>query len=183
MPLPRPHRRKLLHTRHVELRGYEREDGLIDIEARLTDEKTYAFGNEDRGGINPGDYVHDMSVRLTITPDQEIVEALASMDATPYAICPGVAPNMARLVGLRLGKGFLKSAMMRLPGPEGCTHLRELLQPLATAAFQTTVGLKTGFDNKTAIEEPALTHSLLNSCHAYDEQGPVIARRRAPAAE
>jgi len=145
----------------------------------MTDEKTFSFGNQDRSGVNAGEYLHDMSVRLTINRAQEIIEAHASMDATPYAICPAIAPHFSRLVGLHLGRGFLKSAMMRLSGVEGCTHLRELLQPLATTAFQTLVGLNFG----DATLEPALTVSLLNSCHAYDEHGPVIARRRARQGE
>ena len=36
-PVPRTH----VHTRDVQYRGYRREDGLWDIEAELTDTKTY----------------------------------------------------------------------------------------------------------------------------------------------
>ena len=42
MPLPNPVPRKLMHTRAIECNGYEREDGLWDIEAHLTDTKTVA---------------------------------------------------------------------------------------------------------------------------------------------
>src|SRR5512143_596133 len=68
MPLSRPPRsRKLLHTRTVQCYGYQREDGLWDIEGHMTDVKTYSFTNKDRGGeIRAGEPLHAMSIRLTL---------------------------------------------------------------------------------------------------------------------
>ncbi len=51
MPLSDPAPRQLLHLRDIELRGFQRDDGLFDIEARLTDTKSYAFANIDRGEV------------------------------------------------------------------------------------------------------------------------------------
>ena len=51
MPLSTPVERELLHLRDIELRGWQRSDGLYDIEAHLLDTKTYAFSNESRGEI------------------------------------------------------------------------------------------------------------------------------------
>ena len=42
MPLPAPAPRKHLHTRTIKCEGYEREDGLYDIEAQIVDQKAYA---------------------------------------------------------------------------------------------------------------------------------------------
>lgn len=41
MPLSPPEPREHIHSRDIILRGYRREDGLWDIEAHLTDTKTY----------------------------------------------------------------------------------------------------------------------------------------------
>ena len=49
MPLPRPVPRKLSHNRVIDCRGYERDDGLWDIEGHLTDVKTETWFN--RTGI------------------------------------------------------------------------------------------------------------------------------------
>ena len=54
MPLPRPARRELIHQRDIRCRGYQREDGLWDIEGELIDTKTYSFANRDREGIVAG---------------------------------------------------------------------------------------------------------------------------------
>ena len=49
MPLSAPADRQLLHLRDIALRGYERADGLFDIEAQLTDTKDYGYDNPGRG--------------------------------------------------------------------------------------------------------------------------------------
>jgi hypothetical protein len=41
MPLSSPQEREPLHSRDIVLRGYRRADGLYDIEAQLTDTKSY----------------------------------------------------------------------------------------------------------------------------------------------
>lgn len=173
--------RRLIHTRDVQLRGYLREDGQIEIEARMTDLKTYSMNTVDRGSIPAGEPLHDMWIRMTLTPDElEITACEAAMDFTPYDICSQTAPKMERLVGLKIGKGFLKAASMRVGGVEGCTHLRELLQPVATTAYQTQHSLLNhAQDGKTRKERRSLAPELLNSCHSYNEDGPVVARLRA----
>ena len=66
MPLSPPVGRQHLHTRRVICQGFFREDGLWDIEGRITDEKTYEHANEWRGPLPAGEFVHDMSIRLTL---------------------------------------------------------------------------------------------------------------------
>jgi hypothetical protein len=48
--------------------GYQREDGMWDIEGHLRDIKGYAFESEWRGKVEEGTPVHDMWIRLTSTP-------------------------------------------------------------------------------------------------------------------
>ncbi|HEX7389997.1 MAG TPA: DUF2889 domain-containing protein, partial [Acidiphilium sp.] len=93
MPLSPADPRELLHLRDIALRGFLRADGMLDIEAELADTKTYGFPNRDRGRIEPGDRLHGMALRLTVDQTLTVRKAEAVMDATPHAICPGVAPN------------------------------------------------------------------------------------------
>lgn len=181
MPLSQADSRELLHLRDIALRGYLRQDGMLDIEARLADTKTYGFANHDRGRIDAGEPLHGMSLRITVDQGLTVRRAEAAMDATPHAICPGIAPNFARLEGLTIGRGFLKGAMERVGGTQGCTHLRELLQQVATVAIQTMFSVRAhkaareGGEAKDTWEIPA---ALLNSCHAYDENGPLVTAAR-----
>ena len=137
MPLSQPVNRRHIHTRQIDLRGYEREDGLWDIEAHLTDVKTYPIENRWRGQIDPGTPIHDMWIRLTIDIGFEIKTIEAVMDHTPYSICGDVAINFQRLVGLKIAPGWTKAIRQRVGGVHGCTHLVEMMRPLGTVAFQT----------------------------------------------
>ncbi|MDD2877471.1 MAG: DUF2889 domain-containing protein [Acidiphilium sp.] len=181
MPLSQPDSRELLHLRDITIRGYLRTDGMLDIEAHLVDTKTYGFGNHDRGRINAGEALHGMWLRLTVDQGLAVRRAEAAMDDTPYAICPGVAPNFARLEGLTIGRGFLRGAMERVGGTQGCTHLRELLQQVATVAIQTRFGVQAhqaARDGGIIEDSAEISPALLNTCHAYDENGPLVRAMR-----
>lgn len=172
MPLSDPTERELLHLRDIALRGYRRADGLFDIEAHLTDTKSYGFANEDRGYIPDGEPLHGMWMRMTIDEDLRIVACEAWTEFGPYGICPAAAPNFSRLAGLTIGRGFLKAANERVGGAQGCTHLRELLQQIATTAVQTLYSVRMR-RNKA---ESAGTPALLNTCMAYGTDSPVVRR-------
>lgn len=173
MPLSDPQNRELLHLRDIALRGYRRLDGLFDIEAHLTDTKTYGFANEDRGRVEAGEPLHGMWMRMTIDEDMRIVACEADTEFGPYAVCPAAAPNFSRLAGLVIGRGFLKAAQERVGGTQGCTHLRELLQQMATVAIQTLYAQRSQREKETRQEKPA----LLNTCLAYATDSPVVRRQ------
>lgn len=184
MPLTQAADRELLHLRDITLRGYLRADGMIDIEAHLADTKTYSFGSHDRGRIAAGEALHGMWLRLTVDEALTVRTAEAAMDFTPHAICPGAAPNFRSLEGLTIAKGFIKGAMERVGGTKGCTHLRELLQQMATVAIQTMFSVKSRGADHSDLNEIAAEHNdvpkfLLNTCHAYDETGPLVTALRA----
>lgn len=172
MPLSPPAPRQKLHTRTIVIEGYRREDGLFDIEARLDDTKTYPFANEDRGEIAPGEKLHGMLMRLTIHEDMMVVACEANTEFGPYAVCPAIAPNFANLAGLRIGPGWTRRVKEVVGGVKGCTHLVELLGPMATVAFQTLVVVRR--KKQAASSGPP---ALLNTCHAYAADGPMVARR------
>ena len=184
MPLSEPVPRELLHLRDIELRGYRRDDGLFDIEARLTDTKTYAFSNSDRGQIEPGVPLHRMLARMTLNAEMVITAFEAVTEFGPYAICPTAAPNFARLAGLKIGRGFLKAANERVGGVHGCTHLRELLGQMGTVAFQTLFAVRvkreTAPNAVASADQPAAEKPsrpmVLGTCLAYAPDSPVVAR-------
>ena len=179
MPLSEPTPRKEIHTRKITLRGYERDDGLYDIEAQLTDTKTHSISNEHRGEVSPGTPLHGMWMRITVDERLNILECEAATDFSPYAICPSAAPNFSRLVGLRIKPGFLKEANSRVGGTVGCTHLRELLQQMATTAFQSVQPARARRNPKTEGHpevRPGEKPAILNTCLAYGTDSPVVRR-------
>ena len=184
MPLSDPAPREPLHTRQVECRGFLRDDWLWDIEGHMTDRKTYAFLNDEHGEIAAGAPIHDMWVRVTIDDDMVIKAIEAVTDASPYRMCPNVTPNFQRLVGLSIRPGFIPRVKQLLGGVEGCTHLVELMGPLATTAFQTVFSArgreKRERERQARGEPPASTENLrpplLATCHTFAVDSPVVQR-------
>lgn len=173
MPLSKPAEREHIHTRTVECNGFRRTDGLWDIEGRLVDVKTYTFTNRERGDVLPGEPVHEMWVRLTVDDDLEIKAVETVTDHSPFAVCKEVAPNFERLVGVTIGPGWRGAVRQRVGGIEGCTHIVELMGPIATTAFQTIYPIKSREreSNRTASDGPP---RLLNTCHAFRSDGPKV---------
>jgi hypothetical protein len=176
MPLSASAPRALLHTREIVLHGYERADGLVDIDAQLTDRRAYDLDNVDRGKIRAGEPLHGMFARLTVDADLLVVGAEAATDFGPYRICGGGAESFSRLVGLTIRPGFVRAANERIGGTEGCTHLRELLQQMATVAFQTTHPIRARREAERGAAAPAKPR-LLDTCHAYASDREVVRRR------
>jgi hypothetical protein len=176
MPLSAPAPRALLHTRDIVLHGYERSDGLVDIEAQLTDRRAYDLDNVDRGKIPAGEPLHGMFARLTVNEDMVVVSAEAATDFGPFSICGGGAESFSRLAGLTIRPGFVRAANERIGGTEGCTHLRELLQQMATVAFQTTYPVRARREAKRGVAAPVRPR-LLDTCHAYASDREVVRRR------
>ncbi len=172
MPLSQPAERTKLHTRSITIHGYERTDGLFDIEAHITDTKTTGIALDDHGYLPPGEPLHEMWMRMTVDDRMTIVACEAATEHGPYAICPQAAPAFGRLAGLTIRGGFLKAAMERVGGVAGCTHLRELLQQMATTALQTMFPRRAR--REMASQRPP---ALLNTCLAWSSDSPVIRRR------
>jgi len=91
--------------------------------------------------VAPGEPIHDMSIRLVVDDDLNVIDIVASTDASPFDICPEATQTLQSMKGLRIGAGWSKAIRERLAGRKGCTHLNELLTPLATIqnVFNTNV--------------------------------------------
>ncbi|MEE9396598.1 MAG: DUF2889 domain-containing protein [Methylococcales bacterium] len=173
MPLSTSIKREPMHHREINCYSYLREDGLWDIEGHLVDTKSYKFDNHDRGTIEPGTPLHEMWLRLTLDDEFMIHDVEAVTDWGPFNICPAIVDNYKKLIGLQIKSGWRRSVQKAVGGVNGCTHLVDLLTPIAITAFQTIYPLKTKeLNNTEIIEKP----SLLSTCHAYATDSPVVER-------
>ena len=176
MPLPPAAPRQLVHTRDIQCCGYERADGLWDIEGHLVDTKAFATTARDTGRARqPGEPVHNMWLRLTIDLDMVIRDVEAVTDASPYNLCPSITPSFKQLVGITIGPGWRKKMLEHLGGAKGCTHLVELLGPLATTAFQATNRARE--NHRVANPQTAKRPFQINACHMYKEDGAWVKER------
>lgn len=178
MALPPASPRKLSHTRTVVYRGYDRDDGLWDIEAELTDVKPYTFQVPNEQPLLANKPIHHLAVRLTIDDQMLIHEVATTMDRIPHPECSQVPPPMQALVGCHLGRGWRKTIDEKIGGTAGCTHLREMLFNMATAAFQT---LPSGQWHRRELRQephPELTAPPfhLGKCMTWALDSPTVAR-------
>ena len=171
MPLaPIPVARTRLHTRRISYDGWQREDGLLDIEARIVDTK-----DQDlmlASGVRPaGEPVHDMWARVTIDRHCVIQAIEASLDSVPYpGGCDRTPPGYAALVGANLLHGFRKLLYDVAGGVHGCTHVTELIAFLPTAAVQTFASLRRDVDAQGGKPYQ------LGCCHALDVSTEAVRR-------
>ena len=172
MPLNIPVARKLAHTRVVTCHGYRRDDDLWDIEGRIVDTKPYRFKNRDRGGwIEADEALHDISIRLTVTLELEVVDVDAVIDASPYNYCKSAMEMARNLIGLRIAPGWSEKSKRAMGASRGCTHLTELLGPVATTAIQTIASEWIRRSEGSVDKRPP---AFLNSCHSYADTSPVV---------
>lgn len=173
--------RQPVHTRQVVCTGYVRDDGLLEIEGRLLDTRA-RHSSLFFKDVPAGNAIHAM--RVVVTVDQELVvrhiEAQTDTGPTPY--CAQINAAYQRLVGIAFRGGFMKDVKARLGGPNGCTHLTELLGPIATTAVQTRMALQ------SAGRAPAGTRpsgddvrvsAMRDTCYAWRENGEVMQIVRA----
>ena len=175
MPLSTPTERKLTHTRVVTCLGYERHDKLWDIEGRIVDTKPYSFPNKDRGGeIKADEPLHDMSIRLTIDTNLKVLDAEAVIDGSPYNYCKCVTTIVKQLIGLQIAPGWTVKSKAAMGLNSGCTHLTELLGPMATTAIQTLFSIRPNLDTNDKAQDKKTSSPFINSCHSLLANSPVV---------
>ncbi|WP_322105905.1 DUF2889 domain-containing protein [Paraburkholderia sp. J41] len=189
MPLSPPVPRQLRHQRAIRAVAYEREDGLWDIDACLTDHKPRDVPLAS--GVRPnGLPIHELWLRITIDRKLNVVDAEASSGWVPYdGQCQNAHPAYRALIGLNLLQNFRREAGRLLAGTAGCTHLTEMLGVLPTVAIQAFVGAvwdtsddasgeapgpelgKTAGSHEAAGEKPPFQ---LGRCHALRFDGEAV---------
>jgi hypothetical protein len=178
MSLSPPAPRRHVHTRTISCEGDQRADGLWDIEARIIDKKTFRYREPFRGLREPGEHVHDMKLRLTIDNEMLVRDIEVAMLDVPYAPCNSALPAFKGLIGKRIGAGWRRAVQECVGGTKGCTHLRELLLPAATVAFQT---LGSWPEDGQPIPPPDPEYQterphFVDGCKAWATDGEVVAK-------
>ncbi len=101
-----------------------------------------------------------------------IIRAIhTSIRAYPYAQCVRGGESLQALVGLRIGPGWSSELRKRLPPGDTCTHLKEVMVPLASAAFQTVYSVST---LRVAEVDASGKPRKIDSCYAYGASRELV---------
>ncbi|MEJ5128106.1 DUF2889 domain-containing protein [Comamonas sp. MYb21] len=168
MPLSPVPNRVPKHLRDVRYRSFEREDGLWDVEGELVDTKAYDLVLSGERKRKAGEPIHHMWIRCTIDTTLTVVAIEVAMDAHPLGECPLALPAMQKMVGCCMARGWRKAIEANLGNIEGCTHMRELLFNMATAAFQS---VNQAFARPQSDQPPR----HLGQCKGWDFNGAGVA--------
>jgi hypothetical protein len=172
MPLTPATEREEIHHRRISMKAYRRKDGRYDIEANLVDTKPFPFQRVLAATPAPaGATLHDLWIRLVLDETYTVRAVEAASDTAPFPACKQAETTLSVLVGERVRRGWTRLVKERLRGAASCTHLAEMLIPLATTALQ---GIR-GLDPERVHERLADgTPAKLDSCYAYASTGDLV---------
>ena len=123
------------------------------------------------------DRFHDMGVRVVLSyPDLVIRAVEPRMDRTPYPVCPDALARAAECVGMKVQAGLQLMMNRTIGGPEGCTHVTQLVLDACHAAVQGLLAIQSARGGETVYQIPADEKiaflearglNLRDSCTAY----------------
>lgn len=167
--------REELHFRRVDMRGYRRSDGLYEVTGQITDRKTNEFKSPNGPRVVPaGEAVHDMGVTLVYDTDMLVHEVHAFTNSAPYDECFDAGATLQVLKGLRMASGWSSEVRKRLGGAKSCTHLMDILAPMATTAYQTLTMVRAARPESLNAEGRPVK---IDSCYAYAATRDLVKRK------
>ncbi|WP_310452868.1 DUF2889 domain-containing protein [Sulfuritalea sp.] len=170
--------RQLVHTRQITCRAFRLKNGFLEIEATVSDEKGQEVAFRSRPPVQVGEYMHRMSLTLTIDGDDSIQDVRASTQIAPWAMCGGTDDAYRKLIGLRIGPGFSQQVKMLLGGVEGCTHVTELVAQAANIYMQASWPDRIARQMAVASDPrqwpDKSTLGFVDHCHAWRRDGETI---------
>jgi hypothetical protein len=167
--------REEVHFRRIDMRAYRRSDGLYEVEGRVTDRKPHDF--EPVNGARPVrayEPIHDMGVKLVYDEHLFVHGVQTFTQAAPYRICAEGGRALQSLKGLRIARGWSKEVRSRLGGARSCTHLMEILIPMATTVYQSLSVLRLSHPEQL---DSAGRPVKIDSCYAYGAEREIVRRR------
>lgn len=179
--------RALVHTRQITCDVYQRGDGAYEVEANMFDRKTAQAVLPFRT-VAPNEKFHDMHLALTVSPDLVIEHVEARSEAAPTPFCKEINAAYAGLRGVRIGPGFKARVKELVGGVNGCTHLTDMLGPIATTVIQASFARMQTAQRLREIENQAVVVRpwVIDTCYAYRSDGEAarlvwpVAKRAAP---
>lgn len=164
--------RELLHTRQIICDVYRRRDGAYEVEANMFDRKTQEVTLPFRT-VAPNEKFHDMHLTLTVNTDLVIERIEARSEAAPTPFCKEINAAYAALAGVRIGPGFKARVKEIVGGVNGCTHLTDLLGPIATTLIQADMGRMQTAQRLREIgaAKTMARPSVIDTCHSYRADG------------
>src|SRR5512147_2784164 len=100
--------------RTVQVSTSRLSDVELEVSGRLVDELAETASTGRPAGQSSRREIHDLRLTLRLRyPELEIVDAAAELVVAPFPDCQSVPPVYRKLVGLRIGEGFIPEVQKR----------------------------------------------------------------------
>lgn len=164
-------KKKLVHTRKIEINTFDLDDHRILVEGELEDTRRPPSSEESETGPF---LVHHLIARIWVQgPDLTISAVDAEMKRIPRQECPEVLRAVQKLVGIKIITGFTQKVKDLIGNVRGCSHLTNLfltLGPVAVQGYWAAYGRRPG---ARSLDNPAISR-VINSCHVWRKDGPLV---------
>lgn len=181
--LTEPSAPDVIYDRAVHTTAYLPEPDRLLVKASLLDDTYGPAGFQT---------IHRMELRADVAlPEATITAVESNMDRHPHAWCPGTESHLDRIVGLQIGAGFFSSLRAELGGKRSCNHLHTLAQTIGTVVALSYAARTSFLDPSVrALADDEFFEGLLarhgnvvDSCHVWRSDGPLIAHVSAPTSK
>lgn len=138
------------------------------------------------------DEIHDVHAEVEVLhPSLEIVAARSEVRNGPFTrVCNMTHPNVERLIGLKVERGFTGEARKAVGGSGGCHRVSELLVEIAQAAYQlhfVRLFESVPHEQRERGDVPARRHAYVlehvpgmrNTCFSYGERNAELIAKHA----
>jgi hypothetical protein len=124
--------------------------------------------------------MHRMALSVTIDSDFTIRDARAQISQAPWPVCGETAAAYRKLVGLRIGAGFIQQVRQILGGTLGCTHVTDLITQVANtymqASFPDRLARQFAISRDPRQWPDKSTLAFVDQCHAWRQDGEALLR-------
>jgi len=129
-------------------------------------------------------YTAEVEIEVTV-PDLEIVAAKGRVERSFNETCADAIPLLEKAIGLRVGSGLTKLVDSLIGESQGCMVMADLIFEacdaviLSFTAQQMTMADQLGDEQREEglLQMVQMNPRLLNSCIAFDENGPLLKDR------
>ena len=162
-----------LHTRNIEVTTYHYDGQRIIVEGVLRDDR-FQDSYVVTGETFPAGVIHHMAISLLVNCSSLLIEDIdVDLISVPRDVCRETIDCLAPIKGLSITKGFTLKVKNIAGGNKGCAHLVELLQAMAPAVFQGFAAHQSRKPSDFNSAQAKLVFKfLVNTCHAWREEGP-----------
>jgi hypothetical protein len=129
-------------------------------------------------------FAAEVEIEVTI-PDLEIVNSSGRIERSFNQLCPEAIPLLEKAIGLRVGSGLTKLIDSLIGESHGCMALANLVFEACDAVILSftaqQMAMAKQLDEKDReeglLQMVQMNPRLLNSCIAFDENGPLLKGR------